>query len=155
MSPTARRYPYHRLEGGGQPPNGTPHTSIAAPSGKAPSGVCANSRGVLRTPTGSINSYTRIVRVGESAKYSRLPSGPKHSPFETAWTLYRARCRASTDRLGHADQAELVVATVRLARCSGCGAPPDVDSLAPSGMEAILATELPARPTAYSTADSG
>ena len=35
------------------------------------------------------------------------------------------------------------VATLRLARCAGCGAPGDVDSLAPSGMAFTLAVRSP------------
>ena len=47
-----------------------------------PPNVCANILCVPKSPSGSSNAYTLIVRVGESAKYSWAPSGLMHRPFE-------------------------------------------------------------------------
>ena len=51
------------------------------------------------------------------------------------------------NRIVVAPMCQYSAATVRLARCAGCCASGDADSLAPSRMEAVLAAEVSARPT--------
>jgi hypothetical protein len=62
--------------------------------------------------------------------------------------LYIERGQASPDRLRDANCSDAAVTMLRLARRLGGGSPHDIDSLASSGMETVLADEVPFGPTA-------